>query len=58
MKYLFICKSWAREDIKKINKALNEDDWNYIITNMNIIFEKINDDLTKIELLKEENKNE
>jgi len=51
MKYLFVCKSWTREDIKKINKALNEDDWNYIITNMNIIFEKINDDLTKIEFI-------
>ena len=51
MKYLFVCKSLTQKDIDEFNKALKNDDWNYIITNMDVIFEKIGDDIIKIEFI-------
>jgi hypothetical protein len=52
MKYLIVAKWMGQKEIEHACIELNKGNWNYMLTNCTVIFEKLSEDLIKIELVK------
>jgi hypothetical protein len=52
VKYIIVAKWLKQHEMENLCIKFEKDNWHVFLTNCTVVFEKINDDLTLIELVK------
>jgi hypothetical protein len=51
MKYIIIAKWLSSKEIEKLQEDISKGNWDIMLTNCTVVFERINDDFTTIKLV-------